>query len=189
MWKKIFFASNFKGSFISKIAKKIEILNVFGHFLKKFLCVKNDNDPRGPNFRPPNRVKIGQYIGLRLFSWNVSAIFTWKLIYKLIGATFVGVLKRGTRGPNFGPFWPYKWVKIQVFEYFVETFGLDSHQSCFICALELLSETCKIWASKAQFLGHFGPQSKKNFWRLVTFSKSFHWFHNSIDSHAHCKYF
>ena len=60
---------------------------------------------------------------------------------------------------------------MQVFEYFVEKFGLDSHQSCFIYALELLLEMCKIWASKAQFLGHFGPQSKKHFWCLVTFSK------------------
>ena len=89
----------------------------------------------------------------------------------------------------FGPFWASKWVKIQVFEYSVEKFGLDSHQSCFICALEILSEMCKIWASKAQFLGHFGPQSKKTFWCLVTFSKSFHWFHNSIASHAHSKYY
>ena len=72
-----------------KKVKKIGIMKVFGHFLKKFLCVKND--PRGPNFRAPNRVKIGQYMGFRLFSWNVSAIFTWNLIYKLIGATFVGV--------------------------------------------------------------------------------------------------
>ena len=72
-----------------KEVKKIGILKVFGHFLKKFLCVKND--PRGPNFRALNRVKIGQYIGFRLFSWNVSAIFTWNLIYKLMGATFVGV--------------------------------------------------------------------------------------------------
>ena len=55
----LFFASNFDG-------KKIGILKVFGHFLKKVLCVKND--PRGPNFRAPNRVKIGQYIGFRLFS-------------------------------------------------------------------------------------------------------------------------
>ena len=42
---------------------------------------------------------------------------------------------------------------------------------------------------KAQFLGHFGPQSKTNFWCLVTFSKSSHWFHNSIASYAHSKYF
>ena len=48
---------------------------------------------------------------------------------------------------------------------------------------------CKIWASKAQFLGHFGSQSKKNFWCLVTFSKRLHWFHKSIASHAHSKYF
>ena len=75
--------------FISKIGKKNGILKVVGHFLQKFLCVKND--PHGPNFRAPNRVKIGQYIGFRLFSWNVSPVFTWNLIYKLIGSTFVGV--------------------------------------------------------------------------------------------------
>ena len=57
----LFFASNFNGSFISKIGKnKIGILKVFGHFLKRFLCVKNDL--RGPNFRAPNKVTIGQYI-------------------------------------------------------------------------------------------------------------------------------
>ena len=183
----LFFASNFNGSFISKIGKKIWIFKVFGHFLKKFSFVKND--PRGPNFRVPNKVKIGQYIGFRLFSWNLSAIFTLNLIYKFIGSTFVGVKKRGTRGLNFGPFWASKWVKIQAFEYFVDTLGLDSHQSCFICALELLSDMCKIWASKAQFLCNFGPKSKKNFWCLVIFSKSFHWFYNSIASHAHPKYF
>ena len=48
---------------------------------------------------------------------------------------------------------------------------------------------CTIWASKAQFLGHFGPESKTKFWTLVTFSKSFHWFHISIASHSHCKCF
>ena len=181
------FASNFNGSLIQKLCKKIGILKVLGHFLKKFLCVKNG--PRGPHFRAPNRAKIGQYIGFRLFSWNVFAIFTWNLIYKLIGATFVGVWKRGTRGPNFGPFWASKWVKIQVFEYFVEKSGLDLHQSWFICALELLSEMCNIWASNAQFLGHFGPQSKKKFWCLITFSKNFHCFHNSFASHAYSKYF
>ena len=46
---------------------------------------------------------------------------------------------------------------------------------------------CTIWAPKAQFFGHFGPQSKSKFWSLVTFSKSFHLFHISIASHAHCK--
>ena len=51
----LLFASNFNVSFISKIGKKIGILKFFGHFLKKFLCVKND--PRGPNFRAPYRVK------------------------------------------------------------------------------------------------------------------------------------
>ena len=68
-------------------------------------------------------------------------------------------------------------------------FPLDSHQSCFICLLELLSEMCTIWASKAQFLGHFGPKIKSKLWTLVTFSKIFDYFHISINSHAHCKYF
>ena len=52
----------------------------------------------------------------------------------------------------------------------------------------MLSEMSTIWASKAQFVGYFGPQSKLKFWCLVTFSKSFH-FHISIASHDHCKYF
>ena len=34
---------------------------------------------------------IGQYIGFRLFSWKGSTVFTWNLIYKLVGATFLGV--------------------------------------------------------------------------------------------------
>ena len=142
----------------------MRILEVFGHFLKKFVWKMA---PMGLIFRP----QIGQYIRFRLFSWNASA------------------KKRGPRGPIFGPFWASKWVKIQVFEYFVKNFALYSRQSCFICALELLSEMCKICASKAQFLGHFGPQSKTNFWCLVTFKKTSHWFHNSIASHAHSKYF
>ena len=41
----------------------------------------------------------------------------------------------------------------------------------------MLSEMSTIWASKAQFVGYFGPQSKLKFWCLVTFSKSFH-FHS-----------
>ena len=44
-------------------------------------------------------------------------------------------------------------------------------------------------ASKAQFLGHFGRKSKSKFCTLFTFSKSFHWFHISIASHVHWKYF
>ena len=47
--------------------------------------------PVGQIFRPflsPNRVKIGQYIGFRLFPWKVSSGFTPNLIYNLIGATF-----------------------------------------------------------------------------------------------------
>ena len=43
--------------------------------------------------------------------------------------------------------------------------------------------------SKAQFLGHFGPQSKSNFLCLVTFTKSLYCFFISIASHAHLKYF
>ena len=79
--------------------------------------------------------------------------------------------------------------KIQVFDYSAKNFPLDSHQSCSICLLELLSDKCTIWVSKAQFLSHLGPQSKSKFLSLITFSKRFHWFHFSMASHAHCKYF
>ena len=68
-------------------------------------------------------------------------------------------------------------------------FFLDAHQFCYMWSLELLPEMCTIWTSKAQFWGHFGPQCNSKFWTLVTFSKCFHWFHISIASHTHCKYF
>ena len=54
----------------------------------------------GP-FLAPNKTKIGEYVGFRLFSCKFSAGFTWNFIYKLNGATFVGILKIGPRGPNF----------------------------------------------------------------------------------------
>ena len=38
-----------------------------------------------------------------------------------------------------------------------------------------------------QFLGHFEHQKKSKFRSGVIFSKSFHWFHISIASHANCK--
>ena len=140
------------------------------------------NYPRGPNFRAPNR-SIYRFSSIFL---KCFCHIHLKLDLQTHWNYFCRCVKERHQRPKF---WASKWVKFQLFEYFVETFGLDSHQSCFICALELLSEMCEIWASKAQLLGHFGPQSKKNFSCLVTFSKSFHWFHNSIASHAHSKYF
>ena len=72
--------------------------------------------------------------------------------------------------------------KIQVLEYFVKKFPLDSHHSCFICSLELLSQMCTIWASNAQFLGHFGPQRKSKFWcQFGHFLKKF-----SLASNQYC---
>ena len=47
------------------------------------------------------------------------------------------------------------------FYFFVKKCITESHQSWYIFYLwDLLSEMCKIWTSKAQFLGHFGPQRK-----------------------------
>ena len=86
-----------------------------------------------------------------------------------------------------GPFWASKWVKIQVFDYLVKTFPLDTHQSCNICSEELLVEMWTTWTPKAQLLAYFGPQSKSKYWTLVTFSNSLHWFHISIASHVHWK--
>ena len=65
--------------------EKWEFLRFLDIFSKSFYVWKMA--PVGLIFRP----QIGQYIGFRLFSWNVSVIFTWNLIYKLIGATFVGM--------------------------------------------------------------------------------------------------
>ena len=88
-------------------------------------------------------------------------------------------------GQIFGPFWASKLVKIQAFDYFVTKFPLDSHQSCLICSLELALLMCRIWASKAQFLGHFGPQNRSKFRSLLIFSKIFHKFHFIITSYAY----
>ena len=101
----------------------------------------------------------------------------------------LSVCKNRPQRPKFGQFWASKCVKIKVSEEFVKIVSLDYQESYFICSLELLSEMCTIKASKAQFLGYFRPQRKSKFWCLVTFSKSLHWFHISITSHDHCKYF
>ena len=119
--------------------------------------------------RGPFLAQIGQYIGFRLFSWKVSTGFT----RSLLGLLLLVCKRYTTETQFFGPFWASKWVKIQVSDYFVKTFLLDSHQSCFICSLELLSEMCTIWATKAQLLGHFGPQSESKLWTLVTFQDVF----------------
>ena len=70
---------------LQKNRKNWECSEVLDIFSKSFYVWKMA--PVGLIFRP----QIGQYIGFRLFSWNFSAIFTWNLIYKLIGATFVGM--------------------------------------------------------------------------------------------------
>ena len=58
------------------------------------VCVCLKNGPCGLNFQAvfaSNRSEIGQYIGFRLISWQLSAVFTQNFIYKLIGDIFVGV--------------------------------------------------------------------------------------------------
>ena len=101
-------------------------------------------------FSGPFWAKIGRFVGFRLSSRKDSTGFTWNLIYKLFGATFVGVCKR-----FLWPFWASKWIKIRVFDYFVIC-SLDSRQSCYICSLELLPGMCTIWDSR----GRFGPKRK-----------------------------
>ena len=84
------------------------------------------------------------------------------MIYKLVGATFVGMQKIGLISPFFLPFWAPKWAKIQVFDYFVKKCPLDSHQSCFICLLGLLSETCTLWPQRPKFWAIWDPKVSKN---------------------------
>ena len=127
---------------------------VYRHIVGTFRCVWIW--PLCAKFLAPLTRKLCQYIGFCRFSWTVSAEFTWSMIYKLIGATFVGVQKT-PEAKFLCHFSASQWVKMQVFEYFVKKFLLDSHQSCFIC-YAYYSQMGTISASKAQFLGHFGPQ-------------------------------
>ena len=58
---------------------------VYMHIVGTFRCVWKMapvGQIVGP-FLAQNRAKIGQYTDFRLFSWTVSAGFTWNLIYKL----------------------------------------------------------------------------------------------------------
>ena len=140
-----------------------------GYFLGMWKMV-----PVAQIFRPflaPNRTKIGQYIGFRLF----SAGFTWNLIYKLIGATLVAVQKIGPRDPNF---WASKWVKTQVF--LLKSFlwihinlALYAHWIYFQRCVHYGPQRPNIWAI-------LGPKVSQNF-GLVTFSKKF-----LLVSHEYC---
>ena len=72
-------------------------------------------------------------------------------------------------------------AQIQLFGYFVKKFPLDSHQSCFICTLELLSEMRIIWAQSQSpnLWAILGPKAK-----VVVFG---HFLQNfSMVSHQYC---
>ena len=104
------------------------------------VCVKNGQMAIGPNVRTLCS-KIGQYIGFRLLSWTFSTGFTGNLI-SLLELLFYMCKRLGGGGfPNKSKFG------------FSTTFFLDSHQSCFICSMKLLSEMFTTWTPKAQFLG------------------------------------
>ena len=68
-------------------------------------------------FSGPFWAKIGRFVGFRLFSRKDSTGFTWNLIYKLFGATFVGVCKI-----FLWPFWASKWIKNSGFRLFCQFF-------------------------------------------------------------------
>ena len=111
------------------------------------LYVKNDSC--GSKFRAvfaPNRDKIAQY----RFSSVFLKSFHWKWSY------FCRCVKDKFQRPIF-----YRLV--------LQIGLLDSHQSCFICSLELLSEMCTIWAPHVQVMGHLGPKISQN-WGLWSFS-------------------
>ena len=105
----------------------------------------------GP-FLPPNQAKIGQFIVFCLFSWKVSAGFTWNLINKLIGRC---VYYRPQRPKFFGPFWASRWVKIEVFEYFVKS----------VLWIHINLALYAHWRNYQSFV-QYGPQ-RPNFWAIL----------------------
>ena len=103
----LFFASNLNGSFIIKNRQKVWILKVFGHFLKKIFCVKND--PLGPNFREMCKIWASKAQFLVTFSKTFSLVSQqYCFTCSLIPSTFRCVENMGFRGPIFGPLWAPK---------------------------------------------------------------------------------
>ena len=120
------------------------------------MCVKNG--AYRPNFRvvlAPNRAKIGQYIGFRLYSWKVSTGFTRNWVYKPVGATFIGVYKIGPRDKIFGHFWPPNVSRKQIFDCFHKCF-LWIHISLALYAYWRYFQRCV----------QYGPQ-RPNFWVIL----------------------
>ena len=60
-------------------------------------------------------------------------------------------------------------VKILVFGHFLKKFSMVSHQYYFTWSVQVILDVWRIWASEAQFLGHFGHQNKSKFRSLVIF--------------------
>ena len=156
-----FFAFNFfNGCLIAKICKKNGTFSCFWSLSQKLLIRDHEtwfagilwvssgvceNGPYWPNYRAhlaPNRAKMRQYIGFLLFSWKLSAGLN--LIYKLTGTTLVGVWTIGSRGPIFLSVLGLQMSEIQVFEYFVKKFPLDSHQSKGIFAMHYTLASLKL---------------------------------------------
>ena len=61
----------------------------------------------------------------------------------------------------FGPFWTTSKSKLWTLITFSK-FSLVSYRYCFTYSLRVLSVVCGIWASDAQFWGHFGPKTSQN---------------------------
>ena len=89
----------------------------------------------------------------------------------------------------FGPFCASKWVKIQVFDYFVTCFlwthiglTLNAHCSYFQRCMQYGPQRPNIWAI-------LDPKISQKSGLLSHSQNVFHWIHISVTSHAHCKYF
>ena len=116
---------------------------------------------------------LGPQISQSSFLWGLSQKvftgFTSALLHVLIASTFRDVCYMGLRGTILGPFWVPKLVKLPVFGQFICNFSLVSHQYCSTCSLQLPLDVWRIWASEAQFIGHFGPKNRSIFQFLVIF--------------------
>ena len=115
----------------------------------------------GPFFAP-NRAKICQFIGFRLFSLKIFTGFTWNFIHKLIGATFFRYVKERPKRPKFvGNFGPPNESKFRFSTILSKNSALYAHwgyfQRCVQCGLQR-PNFGPFWAPKeikSLFFGHF----------------------------------
>ena len=102
------------------------------------------------NFRAILYPKVSQNAGFWSLSQKVFAGLTPVLIHMLIASTFSGVWNMASKAQFWDDFWPLNKSK---FRYLVilKNFSLVSHQYCFSCSLQVLSNVWRIWASDVQF--------------------------------------